>query len=274
MKLRNILSTSLMFISAPVLADTYVCEACSPGTFSSGSTECKKCPAGTYSSFGATECKKCPAGTFSAEGATECSACPAYYYSNAGSAYCGRLSFNLTKANDAKESIKGIYYNMSLGNSYNCSSRQLYSTAVSVAGNNGTWYSSAEPLYKYLQDNNLSASLWCKGVPFSLLEERWWNGDKAAGFCVNNLNNQISSYNSSAKCYISSDRPYETDAWTSIDLTSCKTLPCNFAAGSRTLTLNPDGYLYVSGSKTSVKWTLSGNHTLPWDGFGNPADAK
>ncbi|XP_053377505.1 endosome/lysosome-associated apoptosis and autophagy regulator family member 2-like isoform X2 [Mercenaria mercenaria] len=52
-------------------------------------SECTKCPAGTYSSASATICTPCRANKFSKEGATSCSDCDVKkYYSVAGSTNC------------------------------------------------------------------------------------------------------------------------------------------------------------------------------------------
>lgn len=85
--------------------------SCSAGYFLNGRT-CKKCSAGTYSTYGRNTCLTCASGTYSKEGASSCTKCPAGTFSNAKSSSCSKCNpgtYSDKGASTCKKCLAGTY---------------------------------------------------------------------------------------------------------------------------------------------------------------------
>lgn len=101
------------------------CLKCNSGTFSkAGASSCTQCSAGTYSSTGASSCMKCGAGTFSFAGASQCKKCEAGTYSKTGSSYCTHCSpgtYSTLGSSKCIECLPGKYSSKGSSSCLSCS---------------------------------------------------------------------------------------------------------------------------------------------------------
>jgi len=106
--------------------DYLICTPCTLSDYTlPGSSNCNKCPSGTYVRYSPNACANCAAGYFSNRIQSEgCTACPANYYSTAGSTSCtpcAKGSLSVAGSSTCTPCAQGTYYDTVTSNCKTCS---------------------------------------------------------------------------------------------------------------------------------------------------------